>query len=100
MAANTLWKSFVAVSCKLVGCENVVLIKYFNVFVCGFFGMNNKHYKMNGMYIKMSLFVRNVCSCMWPTLKHRLDGEPIHKDTFIYFASLGSHIKNSGYGVL
>jgi hypothetical protein len=42
-AAYTIWKSYVGVSCTLVGC------------VCAFVGMNNKQYKMHGVYIKILL---------------------------------------------
>ena len=31
---------------KLVG----VHLKYFNIYVCAYFGMNNKRYRMHGMY--------------------------------------------------
>jgi len=47
VAAYTIWKSYVGVSCWLV------LIKYFNIYVCAFVGMNNKQYKMHSMYIKI-----------------------------------------------
>jgi hypothetical protein len=30
-----------------------VLIKYFNIYVCAFVGINNKQYKIHGMYIKI-----------------------------------------------
>ena len=44
MAAYTIWKS----ALKYVG----VLTKCFNIYVCAFFDMNNKQYKMHSMYIK------------------------------------------------
>ena len=47
VAAYAIWKSYVGVSCMLV------LIKYFNIYVCAFFGTNNKQYKMHNMYIKI-----------------------------------------------
>ena len=40
---NKMWKLYVGVSCMLVGYEHVAVhIKYFNIYVCAFVGMNNK----------------------------------------------------------
>jgi hypothetical protein len=30
-----------------------ILTIYFNVYVCGFLGVNNKQFKMHGMYVKI-----------------------------------------------
>jgi hypothetical protein len=32
---------------------NMQLYLYFNIYVCAYVGMNNKQYKMHGMYITM-----------------------------------------------
>ena len=48
MAARTIGKSHVGVSCMLVRC------------VCAFVGMNKKQYKMHGMYIKILLLQKKL----------------------------------------
>jgi len=40
-----------------------VLIKYFNMYVCAFDGINNKQYKMHGMYIKIFIYVFCIVHC-------------------------------------
>jgi hypothetical protein len=34
-----------------------VFIKYFNMCACAFVGINNKRYKIHGVYIKVSVYV-------------------------------------------
>ena len=59
VAAYAIWKPYVGVSRMLV------LIKYFNIYVCAFVGMNNEQYKMHIMYLKIVFTSFIVSPCIF-----------------------------------